>query len=245
MPISYSPSVFYWEHFVSRKRERATQKAAAQEHARARRSLTLRVYDDIDLLTSDEVSKMNAAGRAPTCRKGCSHCCRQQIRVPRAEAEVIVEWLLRDAVYLVNNLKTRLASWLAWYRTEYPKLLASDVDPADAFYSYGPQCPALVDDACSIYPVRPVVCRTHFVTSPPDACRPSGDPAYLDESTKPVIDLLLKTAPIAKQLRTLIESQGASFKGTVHLLPEWMAHLLEVEDQPWRTMPPLDLSDLG
>jgi hypothetical protein len=95
-----------------------------------------------------------------------------------------------------------------------------------------------------IYPVRPVVCRTHYVTSPPDACRPNGDPAYVDEETEPVFGILSKTAPIAGQLRALIDGQGATFKGTVHILPEWLAHLLEVEREPWQTTPRLDLSDV-
>ena len=34
----------------------------------------------------------------------------------------------------------------------------------------GLTCPLLVDDACSIYPDRPFVCRQYFVTSPPELC---------------------------------------------------------------------------
>jgi hypothetical protein len=79
------------------------------------------------------------------------------------------------------------------------------------------------------------------MTSSPDACRPDGDPAYLQVPVERVDGIPSKTAPISGRLRTLIESQGADFKGTIHLLPEWLAHLLGVEQQPWRTAPPLDL----
>jgi hypothetical protein len=41
------------------------------------------------------------------------------------------------------------------------------------------------------------------------------------------------------KLRALIENQGADFNGTVHLLTEWLAHLLGVEAQPWRTAEPI------
>jgi len=95
-------------------------------------------------------------------------------------------------------------------------------------------CPALVDNLCSIYPVRPVFCRTYFVTSPADACRPVGDPARL-EAPVVLLPIAAKVTPIASKLRSLVESQGSDFNGTVHLLAEWLVHLLGIEQQPWLT----------
>jgi hypothetical protein len=219
---------------MNRKQQRTVDKLAAQEHLKQRRSLALKVFDEVDALVDREVARSVASGRTPACSKGCSHCCRQEIYVPRAEVEAIVEWLESSAPHLIVDLKVRIAAWLDWYRSRYPKLVASGVARREAFYSHGPQCPALVDDTCSIYTVRPVFCRTHYVTSSADACRPEGDPARLDAPIEPM-RIFAKTAPIGTKLRALIESQGADFNGTVHLLAEWLAHLLEIEQQPWRT----------
>jgi hypothetical protein len=112
-------------------------------------------------------------------------------------------------------------------------LVASGIPRRDAFYMHAPQCPALIDDACSIYSVRPVFCRTHYVTSPADACRPEGDPARLDAPVE-LMRIFAKASPIGIKLRAFVENQGADFNGTVHLLAEWLAHLLGVEQQPWR-----------
>jgi Fe-S-cluster containining protein len=222
---------------MNRKQQRAADKLAAQQHVKERRVLALRVFQDVDELVDREIARSVASGRQPTCGKGCSHCCRQELYAPRAEVEAIVEWLETSAPHLIPDLKTRIASWLDWYRTEYPKLAASGVGPREVFYHHGPPCPALVDDACSIYPVRPVFCRTHYVISPADACRPPGDPARLDVPIESM-RIFAKTAAVATKLRVLIESQGADFNGTVHLLAEWLAHLLGVEPQPWRTAAP-------
>jgi hypothetical protein len=223
---------------MNRKQRRIADKLAAQQHVKERCSLALKVFHEVDELVDREVRRSIEKGRRPTCSKGCSHCCRQEIYVPRAEVEAIVEWLESSAPDLVDGLKTRIAAWLDWYRSDYPKLVAGGIARSDAFYSHGPPCPALIDDACAIYPVRPVFCRTHYVTSPADACRPAGDPARVDVPIERM-SIFAKTAPIGVKLRALIESQGADFQGTVHLLAEWLAHLLDMEQQPWRTADPL------
>lgn len=223
---------------MNRKQRRAADKLSGQQHLKERRALALQVFQDVDELVDREVARSVAQGRPPSCAKGCSHCCRQEIYAPRAEVEAIVEWLETSAPHLIPDLKTRIASWLDWYRTEYPGLAASGMVRRDLFHAHGPPCPALIDDVCSIYPVRPVFCRTYYVTSPADACRPPGDPARTDVPVEPM-RIFTRTADVAAKLRALVERQGADFNGTVHLLAEWLAHLLGVEAQPWRTADPI------
>jgi len=222
---------------MTRKQQRIGDKLATQHHAAARRGFALKVFEEVDAVVDRELTMLSAKGRRSTCAKGCSHCCRQETYVPRAEAEAAVEWLQRAAPHLIADLEVRLRAWLTWYRSEYPGLVAGGIARRDAFSAHGPQCPALVDDACSIYPVRPVFCRTYHVSSPADACRPAADPAHLDVPVE-VLAIAAKTTPIASTLRAFIQSQGSDFKGSVHLLAEWLIHLLEIEPEPWRTSPP-------
>jgi hypothetical protein len=58
--------------------------------------------------------------------------------------------------------------WLA--ETDSARQLALDY-----FYQRIP-CPFLEDESCSIYPIRPLICREYLVTSPPEHC---FDPATL------------------------------------------------------------------
>src|SRR5438477_12855616 len=112
---------------MSRKQQRIANKLATQEHATQRRSLALKVFDEVDALVDREVARSIARGRTPTCSRGCSHCCRQEVYVPRAEVEAIVEWLESSAPHLIADLKIRIAAWLSWYRSQYPRLVASGV----------------------------------------------------------------------------------------------------------------------
>jgi Fe-S-cluster containining protein len=186
-----------------------------------------------------ELTVLAARGIAPTCSKGCAHCCRQEILVTRAEAEAIVEWIQASwQPAQIDALNDRIRAWLSWSRDGFQRRVAAGEDREVVAYEHGPPCVALQDDACSIYPVRPMMCRTHHVSSSPDACRQVGDPAFSrDEQVAVLASIHRVSQPTILRIRAVVERQGADFRATVHLLPEWLAHLLRVEDQPWRTAP--------
>src|SRR5215470_12884621 len=120
---------------MNRKQRRIADRLAAQQHLKERRALALKVFQDVDDLVDHEIARSVAKGQQPTCMKGCSYCCRQETYAPRAEVEAIVEWLETSAAHLIPDLKTRIAGWLEWYRTEYPKLAASGIARRDVFHS--------------------------------------------------------------------------------------------------------------
>jgi Fe-S-cluster containining protein len=182
-----------------------------------------------------ELEALAARGVTASCSRGCAACCRQAIFTTRAEAETIVEWLQATwSAEQIEALKSRIRDWLRWYRTEYRALVDGGMRAPVAMLEHGPFCVALIDRACSLYPVRPMACRIHFVSSPPDACASHEDPRAVELSS-----ISRVTQPSLLKIRGMIERQGSDFLATVHLLPEWLAHLLRVDDQPWRTSPPL------
>jgi Fe-S-cluster containining protein len=195
--------------------------------------------DTCDEAIDRELGELATRGVAPTCSKGCAHCCRQEILVTRAEAEAIVEWI--QAAWTPAQLAAlgdRLRAWLAWYRDDCRRLVDGGLPREVALYEHGPQCVALQDDACSIYPARPMTCRIHFVRSTPDACRQRSDPGFVAEHPAVLLSIHRVSQPAILRIRAEIERQGSDFTATVHLLPEWLAHLLRVEQQPWLTAPP-------
>jgi Fe-S-cluster containining protein len=209
-------------------------RAKAQLHARL--EVTRRAWAEADRVIAAELATV-----AVTCREGCAHCCRQEITLARAEAETAVDWIKASwDAERIAAFGDALKAWLAWYRAEYPKLLAAGVPRHKVIPEHGPQCPALVDNRCSIYPVRPLTCRTMYVTSSPDACRQESDPLFDRTATfVPVHALVRVVQPAYISIRAVVEKQGADYLASAHLLPEWLAHLLRVEDQPWRTTPAL------
>lgn len=208
----------------------------AKSQLRERLEGTRTAWREIDRAIEAELANV-----AVSCRPGCASCCTQEITVARAEAEAIADWIKTswdDAQ--IAAFSDRLRAWLAWYREQYPRQVASGLSRSAVFYELAPACPALVDNACSIYPARPLTCRTMYVTSPVGACRRKTDPDH-DPAAKlvPVHALRRVTEPAHLKLKALVEKQGADYIATAHLLPEWLAHLLRVEDQPWRTTPPV------
>lgn len=80
-----------------------------------------------------------ASATAPhaACKSGCSHCCHIPVAIPKLEARALAK-----------------ASGRAL--NEHPH----DRDVEIEGYNY--PCPFLVDNQCSVYEVRPAICRTYF-----------------------------------------------------------------------------------
>lgn len=95
---------------------------------------------------ADELAAM-VAPIAP-CKKNCAHCCYQAVEISKWEAERIAKFSKRKmadfAGYEMGKMQHRAA-----------------IDKYN-----GVACPFLKDDNCSIYAVRPLMCRIHFSIGP-------------------------------------------------------------------------------
>jgi len=119
-------------------------------------------------------------GRTISCKAGCGACCRQMVPLSIFEAEALTAWIRtlpdeqREALgQRFHQALLRLASaglidrlveedWFA--ETESARQMALD------YFAAGVPCPFLVDESCSIHPIRPLICREYLVTSPAEFC---------------------------------------------------------------------------
>jgi Fe-S-cluster containining protein len=93
--------------------------------------------------------------RPVACRAGCGNCCRTNTDIPVYPLELAgIYWYVIEKLQgpLREKLKAQLAS-----------------------HEGKPPCPFLIDNSCSIYPLRPGVCRLFVVFGRP--CGP-GEDAY-------------------------------------------------------------------
>lgn len=102
------------------------------------------------------------------CKKGCSACCYQAVPISLNEARIIEgatgHRYSREAKTLVPAIDTM--ETIARFNANCEARLH---DPTP--------CPFLVDDACSIYEVRPIPCRSHQVLHPDASrCKLNGKP---------------------------------------------------------------------
>lgn len=106
--------------------------------------------------------------RKLACGKGCGNCCAHQKDLPLYPHELVgIYWYVIEKTVppARDILKDRLAN-----------------------HVFGSACPFLIDDSCSIHPVRPVGCRQFNVFTTP--CRPGEDPYYTrrDDVLVPLTD---------------------------------------------------------
>ena len=71
------------------------------------------------------------------CKKGCSACCKMNVSISSVEAEQMALHSQKN----INHLKRSIAH--------------------DIGHFSGIACPFLIENACSIYEVRPYMCRAH------------------------------------------------------------------------------------
>ena len=156
--------------------------SAPQPPARGRLDELLPAMQAIDnAAIGHAIRKAEAAGKQVTCAKGCSACCRAQ-PVPVTPPEAHALLLLVEAMPAARRreVEARFADRVARLRDAGLADAFLQRDPAlDAdgarrlardYFALGLVCPFLEDDACSIHPSRPFVCRQYLVTSDPALC---------------------------------------------------------------------------
>jgi Fe-S-cluster containining protein len=117
-------------------------------------------------------------GRAVSCTRGCTSCCRQAVAVSPPEALLIAEVISsfpqdRREVLAERFVSARgryadsgLEKWIRSPESEATKALSF----AFGYHKLGIDCPFLEDGSCSIYAQRPFDCRNYLVSSPASLC---------------------------------------------------------------------------
>lgn len=191
----------------------------------------LGVYREIDKAIKRELDKFRLEGIVPTCKAGCYFCCRQKIPFSLPEAHVLAQYIKRNfSKAQKDELRQRMSDWFVWVSHELPKYGHTSADEMAAFYDHSPYCPLLVDGKCLTYPVRPFVCRVHYVSSSLDNCR-----SYIAVRDAPDERTMLRSIknasePFAMRIRQSIEAQGVDAVETMVLLPQGLALELEWKD---------------
>ena len=115
------------------------------------------------------------------CRKGCSACCGQEVRLFKPEEIFIISGLKSLSSDLIQSIRERTEGWLRWQRDELPNYKDICVSQAHAFFQHGPPCPLLnADGLCDLYSSRPLDCRLYSSITDARTCLPKRDPNHLD-----------------------------------------------------------------
>ncbi len=124
------------------------------------------------------------------CKAGCTACCFIEIDMSGDEAAAIINYCRENDIEIDREYLIKQA---AVGRKSYSELS---------------RCVFLKDNMCSIYPVRPIACRKHWVKTDPDLCDFSNNIAnpvggYFDVNTEILASAMLnveESGPFEKVL---------------------------------------------
>jgi Fe-S-cluster containining protein len=174
----------------------------------------------LDSAAIDVAVNKNSSGKPVSCAKGCAACCKAQ-PVPITPPEAYALWRIvqslpaeRRSVLEATFAEREAALEAAGLKNVFLRetTLGSAAEARQAVEAYVQlhlACPFLVDDACSIHPQRPFVCRQYLVTSSPALCE---DPLH-----QPVEVVAMPLQP-AHAMLTVTEKHLGLTTGTVPLV---------------------------
>jgi Fe-S-cluster containining protein len=183
------------------------------------------VYASVDDATARGLDRLRREdGIIPPCKLGCCHCCRYHIQTNMAEAHALAQYVRREfSLDQINDLRMRTLKWHEWDNSRPGRYPSVNVDAETDLSDYEHFCPLLVNGLCSAYPARPVVCRTHFVSSRPRFCRAANDPESTEDPPVVLTSVVAAASPFSMAIRDHIENTGLDFSRSIMLLPHWLA----------------------
>lgn len=110
-------------------------------------------YKTIDTLLSEGLAK-NPEQQISCYNCTAAYCCHQSVEISEAEASVIAQYCKENNIIIPRKY---LQKQLAHNRNEIAFVGCS-------------ACVFLKNNRCSVYPVRPASCRTHYVVTPIELC---------------------------------------------------------------------------
>jgi Fe-S-cluster containining protein len=183
------------------------------------------VYSSVDEATACELDRLHMEDDIiPTCKLGCCQCCRFHILTNIAEAHTLAQYVKRELSRdQINDLLMRTQQWHEWDKFRLGRYTPADINEQTALSSYEHYCPLLVNGGCSAYPVRPFVCRTHFVSSDSLSCFAANDPESTEAVPAKLESIETTTSPYSIAIKDYIENAGVDFSRSQMLLPHWLA----------------------
>lgn len=183
------------------------------------------MYSSVDKSTASGLDRLRREeGITPSCELGCNHCCRHHVVADTAEAHTLAQFVKREfSPEQIDDLETRTRQWHAWDNSRPGRVPSVNIGGQSDLSDYDHCCPLLVEGACSVYPVRPVVCRTHYVSSDPLSCAVTKVSISSEDAPVKLTTVIKDSKPFSKAIREHIEDSGLDYSRSKMLLPQWLA----------------------
>ena len=179
-------------------------------------AIAARMQTQVDHGVAARDELLAAQGAKLACKRGCSGCCEEPIMVFQPEAARIARWLDQP-----ENAAARAAfraaypGWRAAVGDGLVQLSAMFVtDPGGyrdahiAAWAKGVPCAFLRDGDCTVYPVRPIVCRVGHAIDTAEFCSGAATQSAARARFVPLDEFVART-------RSLLAATHHATRGTV------------------------------
>jgi len=130
----------------------------------------------IDKVINRLLGNLGTSIGPPTCKPGCSNCCRGEIIASTAEVRQLLDFIVDDTEVSAHNLQSIVYSGLEHLKKLFHNMAdrtTTEITSQQKNILIG-NCPFLRDSKCTIYEGRPYVCR---------AMHSWGDSKYCGQGT--------------------------------------------------------------
>ncbi|TLX72415.1 YkgJ family cysteine cluster protein [Labilibacter sediminis] len=139
-------------------------------------------YTEIGKLIQSFAQRTHEQNKPIACSKGCKWCCFQPVYLTTQEAILINEFVLQSFD------KAKLAS----LKSKAQKKLKKTKDlTEEGKQKIKHACPFLFENACSIYPVRPMACRI-YLSSDVESCKRNYEATNKKDEFPALFDFILR-----------------------------------------------------
>jgi Fe-S-cluster containining protein len=185
----------------------------------------MEVYAAVDEATADGLDRLRRdEGIVASCAVGCCYCCQYHILTNVAEVHALAQYVKRElGAERISALRARTQQWHEWDNSRPGRYPGTNTDGQTDISDYDPCCPLLVNGLCSAYPVRPLACRTHFVSSDPLACQAATDPTSTEEAPVVLASVMAAASPFSEAMREYVEEADSDVSQSTMLLPHGLA----------------------
>jgi Fe-S-cluster containining protein len=161
-------------------------------------TLTTAFHLEIDHAVETRDQLAAQAGKRIACERGCNACCYHIVFSHENEAVTIAAWLREPAQAEVRaHFLASYPRWKAALGPGYDEAVAAANSPEghglrEAAARHPALCAFNRDGSCTIYEVRPRVCRTFHALHTSEHCHPGAEPTAQRRIQWPVMDALVK-----------------------------------------------------
>jgi Fe-S-cluster containining protein len=149
------------------------------------------MHEQLDEAIERRTAAIAEGGMVEACHRGCTACCTGPVVVSEPEAVAVAVWLSEHSD-LLARFRAVYPQWRAALGSLIEDIFADDSEAgreraAMAFRQRRTMCPFNHEGACTVYPVRPALCRKAHALETPERCSVIG--GEIEYLSHPAVEL--------------------------------------------------------